>query len=1017
MSEIRCKLFGMPQILKDGQPVFFPYAKIYALLYYILVSKVVTRDEAAGLLWPDENSEVARRNLRNTIYQAKKILGEDIILSPKKSILMINEDLDIEVDVDLFLKDPQEQLHLYTGEFLQGFFLKDSEAYEFWLIRMRNLYKGKFSSESLRKIEDRLQNHLYDKTEEMIQHLIKIDEYDERGFRLLMRLYRETGRNGKAIETYYELGKVLRQELGVSPDQTTRNLYEQALKEMQIGAGQSRSDEEIFFYGRYQILASLEKVLKEFKEKEEDSKAILIMGESGSGRSTIKRRLLENAADDVWVLEATCFPSQQNMFLRPWCAIARQIMALAQESGALPPALWGEMMRSVFPDFQENLPAADFLTAEKPVNLSFVAQVFSEALKALAQKRQTLLAFEDLQWMDADSLRLLSGILLEVPANQVSMLATVNQERGQALEETLTCLERSGRIFSVTLERFSAEECHYLIEKSFPDHKATGKLMERIYNETEGTPFFLSEYISMMRSGQELDALSPAIRSFLRARFFNLSQDALGLARVLSYFYDAVPLPFVAKVMERSEEMLTEPLQNLKERGVVIEREGAMLAFTHGKLREYLYRSQADSRKRLMHQKIACLMEKSSQSDGRYKHYEQLSYHFAEAGDQLNALKYKMANLSRHLSIFHEFFPIASAEELESDQGYYISSDKIKTLFHNIEASLETLPKTTGRSEELERLEVEFFYLKGRYSVMEGDYESGIKDISYVIKMSQQNGQMAYTFEGYKQMIYYYFQINDAKGMAKYIEPALDLAVRCNDHWQIGVLLRLKGLYFMMTGRYHMAEDLFRASIGTFNVTEQTAKNYVVNIAAAYDYIGEIYSIQGEFDRAIEMFDQAILMCPSNALSSLALFNIDAGKTLCFMDDYRAAKERFEKAYSLYGRSDFFWLWSTLDAFMALALVEDGEPERALQYLNTAEQNVWRMRYPGDRGSVHFAQAVIRIRMEETPSVRAVFREVLTEPAEHYGQLALKYLDPYLNRYEIQRLQNMLREAGSKSNE
>lgn len=40
MSTITCKLFGVPQILKDGQPVFLPYSKINALLYYVLVSKV-----------------------------------------------------------------------------------------------------------------------------------------------------------------------------------------------------------------------------------------------------------------------------------------------------------------------------------------------------------------------------------------------------------------------------------------------------------------------------------------------------------------------------------------------------------------------------------------------------------------------------------------------------------------------------------------------------------------------------------------------------------------------------------------------------------------------------------------------------------------------------------------------------------------------------------------------------------------------------------------------------------------
>ena len=85
MSTITCKLFGVPQILKDGQPVFLPYSKINALLYYVLVSKVVSREELAGLLWPDEMDETARRNLRNAIYQAKKRSGP-ISFSPPRNL-------------------------------------------------------------------------------------------------------------------------------------------------------------------------------------------------------------------------------------------------------------------------------------------------------------------------------------------------------------------------------------------------------------------------------------------------------------------------------------------------------------------------------------------------------------------------------------------------------------------------------------------------------------------------------------------------------------------------------------------------------------------------------------------------------------------------------------------------------------------------------------------------------------------------------------------------------------------
>lgn len=108
--------------------------------------------------------------------------------------------------------------------------------------------------------------------------------------------------------------------------------------------------------------------------------------------------------------------------------------------------------------------------------------------------------------------------------------------------------------------------------------------------------------------------------------------------------------------------------------------------------------------------------------------------------------------MSQYLNVGHEIFPMVSSEEIGQDQEHYISRDKIETMFHKLETDIEQVRKTAKSSEKLEQLEIEFFYMKGRYSILEGHYERGVKDISYVIKKTKQNGQTGqtgYTFEGY----------------------------------------------------------------------------------------------------------------------------------------------------------------------------------------------------------------------------------------------------------------------------
>ena len=78
---LEARFLGAPVIKKDGQEVFFPYNKVNALVYYILVKGTVMRDELSGILWGDKSDAIARKNLRNAIYETKKLLGPNV-LSP-----------------------------------------------------------------------------------------------------------------------------------------------------------------------------------------------------------------------------------------------------------------------------------------------------------------------------------------------------------------------------------------------------------------------------------------------------------------------------------------------------------------------------------------------------------------------------------------------------------------------------------------------------------------------------------------------------------------------------------------------------------------------------------------------------------------------------------------------------------------------------------------------------------------------------------------------------------------------
>lgn len=1008
MSKITCRLFGTPQITKDGQPVFLPYAKINALLYYMMVVKVASRDEIAGLLWPDEDASAARKNIRNAIYQAKKSLGEEIIISPQKTFLHLNEELDIETDVAQFLQDPQSNLDLYTGDFLQGFYLKEAEPYENWVAKMRSTYEEKFVAECYLQAEEDIRNKNYDQVETRIHRLIELDEFDERNFRLLMRFYQETGRNGKVIETYYDLSKLLRRELGIAPDQKTREIYERALEQINFGSKKNVQGAS-FFYGRYNELALMEKAFHNFQNGREGP-SLLIVGEAGTGKSTLKRRVLESAdSEHFYVLEAHCYQGEAKWPLRIWSVLARSISELLHREQLIMPALWDGMMSELFPDFSEHLPLDSYVREHGSPQLPVIAHIMAEALLRLAAEKKVVLALEDIQWMDPDSLQILTAVLLEVDPRKVMMVATCGKEYNRHKEDAVAALKHYHRLITVPLENFNIEACHHFVKEALPGEELKGETLEWIVNESRGNAFFLNEYISLLKKGEELIEMTPSMAELIKGRLLYLTSEEEEAVSLISLFYDEVPLKYLQNLTDMSEERLLILLEGLEHRDILEERaseQGTMILFTHIKLREYVYESQSHQRRRLLHQRIGAMLETLVNEKKDAKLNAQLVYHYTKSGDYLKALKYQLRTLSMYLSFNHEMFPILDDTEQEEDTDLYMSRDQIQAMLDNLESALKEYRKNSGQSVEFGLLEVDFFYMKGRYLIRDGDYEEGVNCIMYVIEKARQIGERDFLLEGYKQMILYYLQINQLQEMAEYTELALDLAVKCNYHKEIGVILRLKGLYNMMAGNFILAEKLLTESVNTLTVTEAVAKRYATNVAAAYSYLGEIRQAEKNYEGAQELFQRAISLCQGrNIASSLSYFYINAGKTAYFMENLAGAKEYFERAYSLYGEFDSFWRRSVLDSYMALVMVREGDYERGAQYLLSARKKVGYIKEPIEQGTLHFAEALIQNMADRNMKVSQSFVSLLDQPAERYRDMAMEYLSVHCNRYEIETLE------------
>jgi DNA-binding SARP family transcriptional activator len=259
MARLAAHLLGPFQVTLDGQPLTgFESDKARALLAYLVVEtgRPHRRERLAGLLWPERCEGAARANLRRVLANLRQITGdreaEPHLLSITPQTIQLDASGDLWSDVAAFASLPPAPLRadlqaqpaidraeraaaLYRGEFLEGFSLAGSTAFEEWALASREHYRH-LAMQALR----RLVAH-YERCGEFERALayawrqVELDAWQEDAHLQVMRLLALDGQRGAALAQYAVCCRVLREEMGVEPGEETTRVYERIRDEGRRG--------------------------------------------------------------------------------------------------------------------------------------------------------------------------------------------------------------------------------------------------------------------------------------------------------------------------------------------------------------------------------------------------------------------------------------------------------------------------------------------------------------------------------------------------------------------------------------------------------------------------------------------------------------------------------------------------------------------------------------------------------------------------------------------------------------
>lgn len=357
MPSLSISLLGSFQVLfNEGENVRFETNKVQALVAYLAVESGRSHDRSvlAGFLWPDQSEQNARNNLRQSLFRLRRAIGGQNDSQPFLNLtphsVGLNQSSDYWLDVQTFTRllqgchqhsgaDPagcpscreqlQEAVALYRGDFLTGFSLGDSPAFEEWLTMQREwLRRQQLQALDLMvTVYEGLKD--YDQALNYARQQLELDSFNEASHRALMRLLALSGQRGAALAQYHLCRELLHRELGIGPAPETEGLFNR-IRNGQFRDGEHKSEPApqppstplptAVLVGRKQEYQQLLELVKQSA-----GRIITLTGPAGIGKSALARAVASHFQPN------TCFVALDGL------SRAEQLIeALAEKLGCEP---------------------------------------------------------------------------------------------------------------------------------------------------------------------------------------------------------------------------------------------------------------------------------------------------------------------------------------------------------------------------------------------------------------------------------------------------------------------------------------------------------------------------------------------------------------------------------------------------------------------------------------------------------------------------------------------------------